>query len=388
MPQFCKRAWAEISLDNLTYNYNKIKNRLGNTGIVATVKADAYGHCEKYVSQKLEQLGTPYFSVSNIDEAKILRSRGVKKPIIILGYTPCECAECLIKYDIIQTVFSPEYADALNKEAERIGAKSSVHIKLDTGMSRIGFCCNDAAKVLEQIKHVCSMSNLEVSGIYTHLSHADSFSDDAINFTEKQKCQFDDIVNMLYDMNYNIENRHIQNSIAIQTYGGCGYELARPGISLYGIQPSDEIKMDLKAVMSLKSVISMVKEVPEGTPIGYGRTFCTDRPTVVATVSIGYGDGYSRLLSNKGQVLINGKRANIIGNVCMDQLMVDVTGIPAKQDDVVTLIGSDGGQSITANDLADSIGTIGYEISCMINKRVPRVIIENEKIIDVVTMTN
>lgn len=384
MLHYTRRTWAEINLDNLSHNYRHITSQLGSTKVIATVKADAYGHGEKQVAATLEQLGAEWFSASNIDEARALRRHGVKGNILILGFTPADYVQTLAENELTQAVFCREYALELNNQAISHRVKLPVHIKIDTGMTRIGYVCNGVQTDLGGIRELYRLEGLRVTGTFTHLSHADSSDPGAAAFTRGQIEHFDAAVTALQNEGFDPGLTHVQNSAGIICFPGGKYDLARPGISLYGLNPSGDVTdPELRPVLQFKSVISMVKEVGAGIPVGYGRTFTTPSPMKIATVPVGYADGYSRLLSNKGRVLVNGKPADIVGNVCMDQLMVDVTGIDAAQGDEVTLIGTDGAKTISADDLAGLIGTINYEIVCMISKRVPRVYYKNGELVDI-----
>lgn len=383
MHSYTRRTWAEINLDNLAHNYRHITRQLGTTRVIATVKADAYGHGEQHVASTLEKLGAQWFSVSNIDEAMALRRHGIRGDILILGFTPLEDAKELAEHQLTQTIFSHEYARELSSWAQSHQVTLPVHIKIDTGMTRIGFLCNGYENDLEGVRSLYSLPGLRITGTFSHLSHADSTDPDAIAFTQAQARHFDETVSALKQLGCDPGLTHLQNSAGVICLSGGKYDLARPGISLYGLNPSAEVTDgELRPVLQLKSVISMVKQVGNGIPVGYGRSYVTSAPTRIATVPVGYADGYSRLLSNKGSVLVGGKRAPIIGNVCMDQLMIDVTGIDAAPGDEVTLIGTDGNLSVSADDLADLIGTISYEIVCMISKRVPRVYYQDGKLVD------
>ena len=385
MQPYTKRTWTEINLDCLEHNYHQIKALLPQTDIIATVKADGYGHCAEPVARHLQELGVHFFSVSNIDEATALRDDQIQGDILILGYTPVEQAEELVKYNIIQTVFSPEFAQELNLAAQKAGITVRVHVALDTGMSRIGFQATQSCWEIGEIERLYHYPHLKIEGYFTHLCHADSTEEGPRNFTLDQKQLFDQMIQQLQQKGYHTGVSHIQNSAGIQMLQGNHYDLARPGIVLYGLHPSGQVTIPgLKPVLQLKSVISMVKEIEANVTVGYSRTFTTKKATKIATVCIGYADGWPRLLSNRGYVLVNGQKVPIIGNVCMDQLMLDVTGIPAKQGDIVTLIGKDGNLEITADQVAESIGTIGYELVCQISKRVPRAIYQNGKLIEVI----
>ena len=382
---FSKRSWASIDLDALKANASYIQKKLGETQMIGTVKADGYGHGAIYTAKTLSNLGVNWLSVSNINEAIELREGGIDGSILILGYTPPEMAPELCKYGITQAVFSVSYAKKLS---EALGDKKlPVHIKLDTGMGRLGINCEPVEEALDSLRAIYELKNLKVDGVFSHLCHADSLESSAAEFTKKQEKLFREITEKMEEEGLCCGKRHLQNSAAILTGVGAGFELARPGVILYGLNPSSEVvDSNLKPVLSLKTVVSMSKWMPEGHPIGYGRTFYTSKNTKVATVPIGYADGYSRQLSGKATAIVNGKVVPIIGTICMDQMMLDVTAAQAKVGDEVTLIGKAGGEEITASDLAEKIGTINYEIVCMISKRVPRVYYENGKEIGVVQM--
>lgn len=375
---FSKRSWASIDLDALKENASYIQKKLGDAQMIGTVKADGYGHGAVYTAKTLSNLGVNWFSVSNINEAIELREGGIDGSILILGYTPPEAAPELCKYGITQAVFSVSYARELS---EALGEKKlPVHIKLDTGMGRLGISCEPIEEALENLRAIYELKNLKVDGVFSHLCHADSLEKSADEFTKRQEELFREVTNKMEEEGLCCGKRHLQNSAAILRGVGTGFELARPGVILYGLNPSGEVvDPNLKPVLSLKTVVSMVKWMPEGRPIGYGRTFYTGEKTKVATVPIGYADGYSRLLSNKGTAIVNGKVVPVIGTICMDQMMLDVTPVQVKAGDEVTLIGKVGEEEITANDLAEKIGTINYEIVCMISKRIPRVYWENGK---------
>ena len=377
MKKFFKRTWAEVNLQNLIKNLDIIKGITSkNTKIMAVIKADAYGHGSAYVAKTLAQNGVKSFAVSNLEEAIALRNSEIDDEILVLGPTPVEYHKTLAEFGIVQAVHSLEYANELNTVAEQ---KIEVHIKLDTGMSRLGFV--SSAGYAEIARELISMKNLNPSGIFSHLSHADGKDSDAVAHTEKQVQCFDKAVAEFKDVFPNLKT-HIQNSAGIVNLPQLEYDYVRPGIVLYGIDPANSEQNEPKfhPVMALKTCVSMVKELKQGTPVGYSRNFIAPHDMKIATVPIGYADGYLRTLSSGGKMLVHGKFASIIGNVCMDQLMLDVTGIDnVKEGDAVTAFGADGDEELTAEALADIAGTIGYEIVCLVNKRVQRVYIDGEK---------
>jgi len=387
MNDYLKRTWAVINLDNLNYNITKIKNKLPqSTKIMAVVKADGYGHGDKYIAKHLVDCGIDFFAVSNLDEALSLRHAGITCNILILGFTPVQKVEEISRLNITQTVFSTEYANELNQYCIKCNCTVKVHIKLDTGMGRIGFIDSENINVITLISSLCKLDGLNITGIFSHLSSADSLDNDSIEYTKLQVKNFDYIVNELSSNGISFDYIHLQNSAGIAFMPNLNYNYARAGIVMYGVAPSNEaLDFELKPVMELKSVISMVKNVDAGASISYGRRYISTHQTKVATVPIGYADGYPRLLSNKGEMILKGKRAKIIGNICMDQLMLDVSGIDnIKQGDIVTVIGQDQNEQVTFDELANVIGTISYELMCLIGRRVPRVYVKNGKTIDVI----
>jgi alanine racemase len=378
-----KRTWAEIDLDAAAHNYQAIRGALHpGVKMCCVVKADAYGHGAEQLAHLYERLGAQWLAVSNLEEAIQIRACGVGLPILILGYTPPTEAKRLSELKIAQAILSQKYAEELNAQAQRAGVRVLAHIKLDTGMSRIGFVYQDPqrdVKSLEQIAQVCALPGLLPQGIFTHFAVADEGADGEA-FTRRQYACFTDGIQKLQEKGIQFRIRHCDNSAGLMDYPEFQLDMCRPGVILYGMMPSGKMrtKLDLQRVMRLKSVVSLVKTLPAGTPLSYGCTYRTQRETKVATVPVGYADGYPRMLSGKVDVLIRGKRARSLGRICMDQMMVDVTDIPdVQEEDIVTLIGTDGDETVTADELAGLIGTINYEITCDISKRVPRIYYKN-----------
>lgn len=371
---FLHRTWAEIDLLALEENFREIKKLCRETKIMSVVKANAYGHSVSVIAPKLEKLGTDAFAVSNIDEALQLREIGITKPILILGYTPIELAKELSENNISQCVYSLEYARLLSKEAKAQNVNVKIHIKLDTGMSRLGFNFKTAdfpefSDALEAAKQ----ENLILEGIFTHFALADRENPSDNDFTNEQFNLFKKGVELLKEKGLNPEFVHCCNSAALVLDSEKQLDYVRPGVILYGLAPSDSVseKINLKPVMTLKSVVSMVKEIKKDDTVSYGRTFKAEKTIRTATVAAGYADGYPRLLSNDYYVLINGKKAKILGRICMDQLTVDVSDIPdVKMGDEVILFGKE----LPVDVLAEKCGTINYEIVCGISPRVPRII--------------
>ncbi|MBR2579482.1 MAG: alanine racemase, partial [Clostridia bacterium] len=375
MEKFVKRTWAKVDVDNIKHNFNEIKKRLNpKTKLLCVLKADAYGHGAEFLVGEYEKLGADFFGVSNLDEAMQLRKAGAKKPILIFGYTPSECADILADNNISQAVFSLEYAKKLQKQCKNKGVKVKAHLKIDTGMSRIGFFAQDEEsrnRSVDEILEISGMPEIEIEGMFTHFSVADDVTNNK-EYTLNQIDNFKDIIKILEAKGLYIPLKHCCNSGALINFHDMQLDMVRAGVILYGLYPSDEIvgKIDLKPAMSLKTVVSQVKTIPKGTSVSYGRTFVSDREIKVASVAIGYADGYSIKFSNNSEMLVHGKRAKILGRVCMDQLMLDVSDIEGvAEGDEVIVFGGDGENNISVDELAKNIGTINYEIICLIGKR-------------------
>lgn len=377
MKPYLKRAWAEVSFSRLKRNIEIIKSlNHDGTEIMAVVKADAYGHGDEQVCRCLaEECGIKYFAVSNLDEAVAVRGFCPDSEILILGYTPPEYAREIVGYNIIQGIVSSEYAEKL---VENANAPIRCHVKIDTGMGRIGLKHSTPEECADEIESLFNNKGLSVEGIYTHFAVADSSAPDNIDYTDRQQKFICDTNDILINKGINLRHVHFMNSASICCRNTPKSTLARAGIIMYGLHPdvSLEIPDGIKPVMSVKAVISHVKTVEKGDCISYGRTFTAENEMKIATVTVGYADGYSRLLSSKGEILVHGRRCKIVGRVCMDQLMIDVSDVEANAGDIVTLIGTDGNDSITADDIAELCGTIGYEVVCGISKRVPRIYIK------------
>ena len=387
MNEFLRRTWAEINLDAVNHNIGQIRSVL-NPGVklCAVVKADCYGHGYAYTAAEMEAAGADWFAVSNLAEALQLRRAGIGKPILILGYTPPDKAAQLVYNDVSQAVFSAEYAEALSSHAVLSHVQVNAHIKIDTGMSRIGFFYHDSVDdypVLDEIERVCRLPGLVPEGVFTHFAKADCADGEV--YTRIQYDLFLSAVSRLEERGIRFRLRHCANSAAILDYPEMQLDMARAGVILYGMYPSASVsrRIRLLPVMELKTVISMVKEVPPGTPVSYGGTFVSDTPTRIATVPIGYADGYPRLLSNKAEMLIDGVRVKQIGNVCMDQCMLDVSGVPGvTPGKVITVFGREGSEAVTADELAAKAGMINYEVTCALSRRVPRVYVQGNEIIE------
>lgn len=372
MTKFLRRCWAEIDTDALLHNFNIIKST-ANSPICAVVKANAYGHGVDIVAPALQAAGADYFAVSNVEEAIELRELNITKPILILGYTPCEFASELQKYDISQCVYSLDYAKELSNEVAKQNLNIKVHLKLDTGMSRIGFDCrDDNLKGINDAIVAAKLDGFTLEGVFTHFAFSDRNESQDDGFTAEQYNRFVNALAAIKNAGLNPAICHCSNSAAICLDSDKHLDMCRAGIILYGLTPSSDLELpqDFIPVMDFKSVVSQVKELAIGDTVSYGRTFKADKNMTIATVSCGYADGYPRLLSNRGFVLINGKRANIIGRVCMDQFCVDVTDIKdVKRGDEVLLWG----KNLAVETLADIIGTINYEMVCSVSSRVKRI---------------
>lgn len=374
--EFLHRTWAEIDTSALIHNFNIIKSEADGAYIMAVVKADCYGHSAKLIAPLLDKAGADAFAVSNIDEAMKLREYGIKKPVLILGYTPANAAELLYKNDITQCVFSPEYARALSESAVKGAFKLKIHIKIDTGMGRIGFDCRDSElSGIEDAIAAARLPGFILDGIFTHFCVSDRTEEEEDGFTDLQFSRFAAAVTRFKEAGLNPRVCHCCNSAAFCLDKNKHLDMCRPGIILYGLTPAYGLKLkeDFIPVMTVKSVVSMVKTVKKGTCVSYGKTFTAQKDMKIATVTAGYADGYPRALSNKGRVIIHGKSANIIGRICMDQMSIDVTDIEdVKQGDEVILFGKE----LPVEEIAEKCGTINYEITCGISQRVPRIPID------------
>lgn len=379
MNKMIRPVWAEIDLDAIKYNIDSIKRRVDTKELIAVVKADAYGHGALDVSKTLVENGATKLAVAVITEAMELRHGNINTPIMILGYTPLEFAADLINYDIEQTIFDLEYAIKLSEIALNLGKKAKVHVALDTGMGRIGFLINDNS--LNEILKISSLKGLEVVGIFTHFATADE-SDK--NYSNKQYKKFTDFNEKLVSKGVNIPLKHVSNSGAIIDMPNTYLDGVRAGIVLYGYYPSEDVlkqNLDLKKAISIKTQVAHVKILDKNEYVSYGRKFKTERKSIIATLPIGYADGYSRALTGKAKVIINGKFAPVVGTICMDQCMIDVTDIgDVHVGDEVIVLGKDKDLKFDADDMAKAMGTINYEVLCMIKQRIPRVYIEDGKV--------
>lgn len=363
-------VWAEIDLDAIAFNVRQIRRLLKkDTILMAVVKAEGYGHGAVPVARTALNNGAGRLGVAIVAEGLALRREGITAPVLILGYTPPEQAEQIVAHDLTQTIFSLDAARALSRAAVQAGRRARVHLKIDTGMGRIGVAPGEAAAFAAA---VAELPNLEIEGVFSHFAAADSADK---TYSHRQFDLFQQAVAAIEDRGVNIPVKHIANSAAILDLPECHLDMVRAGIILYGLWPSGEVGrvIELKPAMQLKARIAHLKKVPAGTAISYGCTHTTSGEALIATVPMGYADGWSRLLSNKGRVLAGGRYAPVVGRVCMDQFMIDVTGVPGvKAGDEVVLFGRQGDKILPVDEIAALTGTINYEVVTTISNRVPR----------------
>lgn len=381
MESTLRRAWAEINLDNLTYNYRKIRDHIGpNVKFVGVVKADAYGHGSIQVSQKLQELGANYLAVSSIDEAVELRVNGITMPILILSHTPKEQVERLIRYGITQTITCEAKAEEYSAEAVRCGGSLKVHIKVDTGMSRLGYLCDGDyfERGIEGMVHACSLPNLEAEGIFTHFAMADEHDAESKEYTRDQFELFTQVIEGVETAwGKKFALRHCANTGATAVYPSTHLDMVRPGLLLYGC--GEHAKMlGLKPVMSMKTTVSTVKTYPAGTRVSYGGIYTTHKKTRMGVVPYGYADGFMRCLSNRYSLMTKEGLAPVRGKICMDMAMIDLSNMSGVDvgDEIEVF-----GERNPIEVMADMAGTIPYELICAVSKRVPRVYIEHGEVV-------
>ncbi len=378
------RSWAQVNLDSIAHNVKTLRKLVQrNAEIMGVVKADAYGHGTRQVVPVLLRNGVTRLAVSMLDEAIELRKNGVEVPVLILGFTDPRRADEIIGYNVTQTVYSMDLAQALSQAAMKAGKEVRIHIKVDTGMGRVGFLSGFEA--VKQISEIGRLGNIVIEGLYTHFASADEESPD---YTLQQFEKFMSICNELGRLGIQIPIKHVCNSAATVRYPFMQLDMVRAGILLYGMSPSPEVdaaRLGFRTAMTLKANIVLIKKMDEGQPISYGRTFTTSRKSVIATIPIGYADGYSRTLSNKAQVLINGRRYPVVGTVCMDTCMADITDSDSeiRTGDEVILFGDPEENAIGIDEIAFMMGTINYEVTCLIGKRVPRVYTDDTGILEI-----
>ena len=372
-----KRTWAEISLDNLEHNYHALRSQTPEgCKFLGVIKADAYGHGAVPVSGTLSELGCEYLAVSNLEEAVQLRRGGIRTPVLILGYTPPEYADTMVFMDLTQEIHSMDYARALEERLRGTNYILNVHLKLDTGMGRIGFLAYGAHSELAQLRAFSQLTHLRAEGAFTHFSAADSRLADDEAYTETQYARFQAALAELESCGIRPALRHCANSAVTILHPEYSLDMVRGGIALYGCAPDRDCAglLDLRPVMTLRTTIAQIRDVAAGTPISYGRTFTAPHDLRMAVLPVGYADGLSRSLSGKARFRLHGTDVPVIGRICMDMCMVDITNVPqAKVGDELTLFGYDeDGQCVPVERLAEASGTISYEILCTLSKRIAR----------------
>lgn len=368
-------VWAEINLSNLDYNIKQIRQKAEGREIIGVVKADGYGHGSVAVSKVLLENGVKTLAIATLQEAIILREAGITCPIIMLGITPEMYAGTLLRYDITPVTSSYENAAALSEAARAEGKIIEAFVAVDTGMGRIGFLPDDEA--VEEFKKIARLSNLKIKGLFSHFATADEKDK---TYAEQQLSHYNNIYERLKQAGVDIPVRTFANSAAIMEIPAARFDMVRPGIVLYGCYPSNEVdrsQLSIKPVMSVKANIVHLKKVQPGFSVSYGRKFTTQRESLIATLALGYADGYPRYLSGKGRVIVNGVYAPVVGNICMDQCMIDVTDVPdVKLGDEVVLMGRQGDLEILADEIGEKTGTINYEIVCAFGQRLPKVYVK------------
>lgn len=381
-----RRTWAEIDINALRENYAQVRTCTDKGAkLCCVIKADAYGHGAVRVAQELERLGADCFGVSNLEEALQLRQNNIEIPILILGYTPAEHAVTLARANIAQCVYSAAYGAMLSACAEESGVEVECHLKVDTGMNRLGVSVKSAsrAQAVDELLDICKLPGLRFTGIFTHFAVSDE-GQDGRAFTMEQFKAFQSLLDALEQAGQRFDIRHCANSGAVLDYPETHLDMVRAGIILYGLYPSGSIqnRPPLRPALALKSVVSHVKTIHKGDTVSYGRIFTAEDDMRIAVIPIGYADGYPRILgTRRAAVIISGKRLQITGRVCMDQLMADVSQLSDVHiGDIVTLIGEDGGVSVSADELAACEESINYEVVCDIGKRVPRVYIKDGQV--------
>ena len=377
---------VEVNLDAVKHNVREFKKRVNdkNIAMMAAVKANGYGHGAVEVAKAAIEAGVNQLAVAFVDEGIELREAGVTVPILVLGYTPVEAAKDAIGYDIMMTVYRIEDLKGINEIAKQLEKKAHIQVKIDTGMSRIGLQEEEVAPFLEELKN---MKYIEVEGMFTHYSTADEINK---IYTNMQTSLFEKAVNTAKEMGIHLPYIHSSNSAGSMELSNTFQNMVRVGIGIYGMYPSKEVDhtvVSLQPALSLKSKVAHIKHAKKNRGVSYGNTYVTTGEEWIATVPIGYADGYNRQLSNKGHALINGIRVPVLGRVCMDQLMLDVTkAMPVQVGDEVVFYGRQGEEEISVEEIADILGTINYEVTCMLDRRIPRVYKENDETTTVVNI--
>ena len=383
--QYTTRTWAEINLDAIAQNLKNIRSITApNAKIMCVVKADAYGHGFFEAAKTMHESGADAFAVATFEEAKLLRDRGFSEVILILGSVDRIFAKDMVTLGISATVFDFSFAKAMSEAAKELGKEARIHIKLDTGMSRIGFGCEE--QDADEIAKICSLPNICAEGIFTHFACADEPNRAMSN---AQFFRFQGMIEKLKARGISFQYAHICNSAGIMEYPEYHMDMVRAGIILYGCYPSEDVqkaRLPLIPAMTIKARITRIDEKPTGTPVSYGSTYITTQKTKIATVSIGYADGYLRSLSGKAYMSVAGVKVPVVGRICMDQCMIDVSAVNTiTVGDEVIVFGNGGENSETATSLAQCAGTINYEILCAVGNRTPRIYVQNGEIIDVLT---
>lgn len=373
-------TWAEVNLDHIAHNVREIRRLTSpQAEVMAVVKADGYGHGAVEVAETALQNGATRLAVAILDEGIELRKAGITAPILILGYTPAEQAKAVVEYDLTPAVYIKQVAEALSQAAAAIGKKVKIHIKVDTGMGRIGLIAGE--DVVSFVREVRKLPGIEVEGMFTHFAVADAADK---GYTRDQFAKFIAVVEALSREGIEIPIKHVANSAAIMDLPEMHLDLVRPGIILYGLYPSDEVNkqiIDLKPAMEWKTCLSWVKKVSAGTSVSYGCIYRTKGEEIIGSLPLGYADGFTRLLTGKAEVLVRGRRFPVVGRICMDQCMIRLDGLWPKVGEEAVIMGRQGSELISADELAAKLGTINYEIVCMVGKRVPRVYLAGGQVI-------
>lgn len=373
------RTWLEIDDSLVAHNLTETRKLIGDTKIMGIVKANAYGHGALTIARALKKEGVDFFGTATVEEAVELRQGGIEDPILILGYTPPASFGLLDQYGLTQSFLSLDYARKLSAWAKEHDTVIHGHVKVDTGMNRTGILFQDHVQHPEELLEVYALPHLSVEGIFSHFPVSDDLGEEPVSFTRRQIDWFEKAIRTVEEAGYNPGLRHIQNSYGILNYGDLGCDYARPGLLYLGVTQDDSIPIasqpDFIPVLSWKTKVTLVKEIPAGASVSYGRNFIAETPRTIASLSVGYADGLSRACSNKNlEFLVRGHRAPVVGNICMDQCMIDVTGIEGVQEgDIVTLVGQDGEETVTVDEMSRKAGTINNETLTRITSRVPRI---------------
>jgi len=370
-------AWVEVNLSNLDYNIKNIQAKAGDRPLIGVIKADAYGHGAVMCAEVLRQNGVKTFAIATLQEAVTLREAGATEEIIMLGLTPDMYADTIIKYDITPVVCDATNAKAISDAAATAGKVVEGLIAVDSGMGRIGYLADDLENAVFDVKKIAQLPNFKIKGLFSHMSTADAFDK---TYSHYQEEQFNKFYDALVAAGVEVPLKTLANSASIMELPSIHFDTVRPGIILYGQYPSDEVNRDelhIKPVMSVKANIIHLKDVPENFSVGYGRKYISEKPARIATLALGYADGYPRPYSAHAKVIVNGVLCPIAGNICMDQCMVDVSEVPnVKVGDEVIIMGSDGVHEVSAEDIAKATGTINYEICCAFGQRLPKVYVK------------